>query len=228
MWHIPILLQSLGYHKFLQLCCRSQLRQETARISCTANPTANSQSAPLSPQDGCTEHIQGSQGTTWVSERNSYRVLYPLQLFCSQFNALTPAGTWSCALAEPADCITLPARTEITRFPLPAIPQVTAKVRREQKWYFAIQHLDSYQLINLGPTVMAKRGALQSRTRRDVCRSKRKAKLCIRQRLYLARGKPDVPFPNYFYFPILQSSFSAYLGGNRRPCHHLGLFIAVS
>lgn len=42
MWHIPILLQSLGYHKFLQLCCRSQLCQEMARVSCvqlTRQPT---------------------------------------------------------------------------------------------------------------------------------------------------------------------------------------------
>lgn len=35
-------------------------------------------------------------------------------------------------------------------------------------------------------------------------------------------------FFNYFYFAIFRSSFSTFLGGNRRQRHHLEIFIAVS
>lgn len=82
--------------------------------------------------------------------------------FAGQFNVLPVTETWSCALAAPANRVTLPDCTEITHFSLLAIPEVVAKVRREQKWCFVIQHSDSYQLINLGRAVMTTHGTVRS------------------------------------------------------------------
>lgn len=143
--------------------------------------------------------------------------------FAGPFNAL-----WCCALAVPADCVTRPDCTQVTHFSLPAVPEVTAKVSREQKRCFVIQNLDSYQLINLGQTVTTKHGTVQS-SHTQRCLQEKKAKLCIRQRwLNLACGKADMPSSAIFIFLFSSPLFSAFLGGNRRPCHHFRIFIAAS
>lgn len=128
----------------------------------------------------------------------------------------------------PADCVTLPDCTQVTHSSLPAVPEVTDKVSREQKRCFVIQNLDSYQLINLGQTVTTKHGTVQSSyTQR--CLQEEKGKTMHQTKMTeFSMWQSRHAFFSYFYFSIFLSSFSTFLGGNRRPCHHFKVFIAVS
>lgn len=133
----------------------------TAKTSQKTNQTI--QLITCSFVTGCTEYIQESQSIAWKCLGQKF--LLPLVPFATPLQAHLMhcvTETWRCALALPADCVTLPDCTQVTHFSLPAVPEVTAKVSREQKRCFVIQNLDSYQLINLGETVTTKHGTVQS------------------------------------------------------------------